>query len=710
MDAQVRTSPSQLSALFLALFCVLASCARRQSGMTERVRSIHFQDNGSIMQGTGDFHLRQAMQQEPGRWSTFLFPQLAVPLDRRTLTTDAWRIELWYAHHGYFDARFLGWDIRMRRPMTARRPAVVDIRGHVKEGKPTLVGEVVFEGLGQGGVHKVLLGYIKRNAAIQEGERFSLEAVQDTEALIRAKLRELGRAWAQVSSQVEVEADQHSARVSFTAEPGPNCKFGEVTLRGHQAVPENVIRDNVLVRTGRPFKASTLAATRRQLFALGTFSAVNIRPLRMDTPACRAPVEGEHCEVPVEVVITESKFRRLRAGVGVGVEAGEQDAHVSLGFRHNNLAQRLLQLDTEAELGVATRATYAELAAGEGFSDVAPAMDLSASLTVPRLFGRKRWSMVQNLAFEMGLESVYRFASPSWQPSLSYSFEPETRKLDLGRFTFTTGYKLTYFDYLDLEVDLSSVQESRLGLDLTDPFTLSFLEEKLIWDARDDPLTTRRGLYLAQAVGMAGGPFCSSGAPLFGQFNFFKGYTDLRAYHSIARFGRRGLVVAWRLGGGLAEPFGDEERASVPYAERFMLGGSNTVRGWVTDHLGTNLCQVKDEDNQDRTIYKAIGDGVECTSEELIPIGGKLYGLASLELRKPLPWDLGLVLFLDAGRAWEEPQDIVEQWILPAAGAGLRYHSPIGPVRLDFGFRLDHDELFEQEPRWNMHFSLSEAF
>ncbi len=693
----------------LPLALVTVGCASRPE-LRERIGHVRFEGNGRFWDGTSDFHVRQAMEQEPAAWSTPVFIRQAVPLDRDTLAADAWRIELWYAHNGFLDARFLGWDVRQRQRARRGRPAVLDVVGHVEQGEPSLVRELRFEGLDLGGgtVHR---RYLERNASVQAGDRFSLEAVDDTEELIRGWLQEHSYAWVTVETELVAYPEQRAVDVVFRVTPGEACRFGEVRLEGAEHVPDPMIRDQLAMVPGRPFKASALGATRRALFGLGTFSMVTVDPVfQAENPSV----------VPVRVGLEETRFRRMRLGGGVGVESGQQDAHVSLGFQHTNLFDRLIGLDLDTSAGAAAIASYEDLSAGEGVEKWAPVVDSGLELSFPRIFG-PGWVMKQALGYEMGLESTYTFYQPSWKPSISHVFEPRkgTRSA-LGVLSLTTSYELSYFDFIEQDVDLTTIQGSRLGLDLEAPYILSYVEEAAVWDLRDDPLFTSRGLYAAAAMGVAGG-FGERGAPLFGNYDFLKAYGDLRSYTSLAPLLRleSGLTLATRLAGGFAQPLGSGDRASVPYAERFRLGGGSTVRGWANDQLGPRICEALElyEDGRDQT-FMAVGDSsyefITAESdrcEDPIPIGGQIYGFGTLELRKPLLWGISAVGFVDAGMAWEDWAAMAEQWPLPSVGAGVRYKSPVGPVRVDFAYRLNDDPLWDHyDLRWNIHFSLSEAF
>ncbi len=708
-----RTSPWRpllLAAIPLAVTLSMGCAARPR--ISERVGRIRIEGNGNFWDGTSDFHVRQAMEQEKAVWSTPVFLDLAVPLDRDALAQDAWRIELWYAHRGYLDARFLGWDIRERKRARRRRPAVMDITGRVEEGEPSVVRELSFEGLDLGGgtVHR---RYIERNAAIQQGDVFTLSAVDDTEDLIRGWLQEHSYAWVSVETEITAYADERAVDVVFRVEPGVACRFGEVIFEPSDRIPEALIRDQFEMAPGRPFKASALGETRRQLFGLGTFSMVEVTPVRqVDDPSV----------VPVELSLTESRFRRLRLGGGLGAENGKQDAHASVGFHHVNLFDRLIGLDLDASLGAATISDLEDLTAGEGVDRWAPEIDSGLELSFPRIFG-PGWVMRQSLDYEMGLESSYTFYQPSWQPSVSRIFHPRkgTRK-ELGAVTLTSSYKLSYFDFIEQEVDLSAVEDSRMGLDLDAPYILSYVEEAAIWDRRNDPLFTTRGMYMAAALGLAGG-FGERGAPLFGNHDFVRAYGDLRSYMPIGSILRLpgGATLATRLAGGFAQPVGSGDRATVPYAERFRLGGGNTVRGWRTDYLGPRICEAPADDGlgiRDPGDL-SIGSGSyyfrtaerTCTEGDPIPVGGQVYGFGTVELRVPLVSWFTVAGFVDAGMVWANWAAMQEQWPLPSVGGGIRYKSPVGPIRLDFAYRLNHDPLWDPQNRyWNLHFSLSEAF
>jgi outer membrane translocation and assembly module TamA len=109
----------------------------------------------------------------------------------------------------------------------------------------------------------------------------------------------------------------------------------------------------------------------------------------------------------------------------------------------------------------------------------------------------------------------------------------------------------------------------------------------------------------------------------------------------------------------------------LPASERFFAGGDTTVRGFALDQLGTP----------------------ETIDSNGFPQGGNAVIVLNAELRVPVWGDLGAATFLDAGNVFSHASDLDLSRIRPTAGVGLRYRSPIGPLRLDVGFKLNREPL-----------------
>jgi outer membrane protein assembly factor BamA len=652
--------------------------------------------NGSafeVFSGTSDYSLRSAMEQgQSPRFSWLVKPrQRRVLLDRDTLELDAWRIETWYAHHGYFDARVLSWDVRTLRPARAwgpfQRPAIVEVRGDVQSGPPSTVASLEWVGIES--VGRPLLALIRESAPIQQGERFDIDALREAEALTLSTLLERGFAFATVRSEIEARPNERAVAVRIIGDPGPSCRFGPVRVTGALPVRKELVLEQIELEEGSPFRMSTLQATQRRLFGLGVFSVVNVVP---ELSAAAGDI------VPVRVDLAPSKPRQLRLGAGLLFESGKQDIHASAEFQHLNILRELVRLDLQTRGGYTTVIQLANVedvsAAGlvEATSTAGPTALVRAALNVPRL-PAPGWESGLELSFEQGVEQGYRFRTPEVSPGI---------KGRLGEaWSAELSYRLRFFDYLDLALDESDFRRTPLGLDFSDPYLLSYLRQRVTFDTRDDLLFTRDGAWVSYEVNEAGGPFG-------GGFNFVKGWADHRAYLPVRElFGWRPRgTVAGRLAGGFIQPYGAPDRARVPYAERLYLGGSTDVRGWPRRLLGPYIC---DPDSGVDCAFR-VGAAPPVADPVLLPVGGLVAAFGSLEARAYIQDEYGFAVFTDAGMVWESVEAMSPFRVLPTVGAGARYRSPIGPIRLDLAWRVADPPEFSTLPRLGVHFSLSEAF
>jgi len=149
------------------------------------------------------------------------------------------------------------------------------------------------------------------------------------------------------------------------------------------------------------------------------------------------------------------------------------------------------------------------------------------------------------------------------------------------------------------------------------------------------------------------------------------------------------------------------ESDSLPANIRFFSGGTNSVRGWSRQKLGPKRASF-DEDGQ---------------FDSYVPVGGRALFSFNLEVRQKLNElinGFGIAAFLDGGQVWRNFDRIDERPVQFGTGGGLRYQSPIGPIRIDIAYKLnpfDEDlNRFAGEDfgsGWNrigIHFSIGQAF
>ncbi len=265
-------------------------------------------------------------------------------------------------------------------------------------------------------------------------------------------------------------------------------------------------------------------------------------------------------------------------------------------------------------------------------------------------------------------------------------FDVERRGLQLG-LERAVGHLRggLYWDYRIVEADPGELREESLPLESRSARVAS-LTPAVFWDYRDDPISPRRGWSLAVQLEQAFPAFAADAE-----------FTKLFAQGTLLVPLRRAGEVAFSLRGGALDPRAEpvdrtrfDRFDAVPYAERFYAGGRTSHRAFARDQLGI------------------AGETLELrTDDEPLPLGGGLLALTNLEWRFPLAGPLGGVAFVDGGNLWREIEDFDVDQVRWGAGVGLRYLSPIGPLRLEIGWNLD-PEPWEDESVW--FFSLGNAF
>ena len=143
---------------------------------------------------------------------------------------------------------------------------------------------------------------------------------------------------------------------------------------------------------------------------------------------------------------------------------------------------------------------------------------------------------------------------------------------------------------------------------------------------------------------------------------------------------------------GYAVPFNGGD--IIPIRDRFFLGGGTTVRGFAENSIGPTGGPTV---NQFGGIVSPGGD----------PLGGDFALNLNTELEFPLLYGFGGVVFVDGGGVYLQDQSISIDNFRRSAGLGLRYMTPVGPISLDYGFKLDRRV---GESVGEVHFSVGTIF
>ncbi len=182
------------------------------------------------------------------------------------------------------------------------------------------------------------------------------------------------------------------------------------------------------------------------------------------------------------------------------------------------------------------------------------------------------------------------------------------------------------------------------------PYSTTSISSSYIWERRDDPFNPSRGFFFSSALEWAY-PYLRAESEFLKTFNKFQYFTSVGP----------GLSFSSTLRVGLAN-------GRIPIHERFFAGGSNSFRGVEFDELGP-----KDPESGQ-------------------PIGGKALILFNFEITFPILSalkDLNGVMFYDKGNVFDRRIQVSLAGLQDAIGMGLRYRTPLGPVRLELAWNLD---------------------
>ena len=432
---------------------------------------------------------------------------------------------------------------------------------------------------------------------------------------------------------------------------GPQQVVDHIIVRGNRRTDSDVIRRTINLRPGDPVSDSKLLEIESQLFRLGIFS-------RVDAEMTRLGLGFSQRDVLIRV--EEGRSRRLTYGVGYEYD-GQGNPRGLLGYTDNNVLGRAYSL--RADLRLSQRDSRFRLVFDQPY-----VWQLPITLT-SLLF----WED------ETRLDKPYEVTRYGARTEASRTFGK--RRVSLG------------LDYRRVELNLEP------GLALSDvdrqdrPYRLASLVPSFLWDRRDDPLTPTRGwssllqLQYAFPVLDAEAEFLKA----FGQQTWYRPLGRFGVFASSLRLG--GIEPFQKLAGGDPNLPDDLPNSDVFIDERFFAGGRNTHRGYERDRLGLR--------NQTLVCRKPAA---ECAPGDYQPVGGNGLLLVNLEYQFPVFGAFGGTVFYDTGNVWADWRDIDFGELKAGAGVGVRYLSPIGPIRGEVGWPLDLDPGEERQPVYFLSF------
>jgi outer membrane protein insertion porin family len=567
----------------------------------------------------------------------------------------------------------------------------VSVRFQVTEGTALTVTSVAIAG-----ASAIPEADIRSALALTEGRPFYRPQLDADRDAIERVYRNQGFQAATVQANTEVSPGGGDVRVAWSIVEGPQTFVDHVLVTGNDRVGLSVITRELQLEPGKPLGEAALVESQRRLSALGMFRRVRITELPRGASAAR-DVLVEVQEAPSTTVSYGGGLEvanRLRPAVGTG-DATERLEVAPRGFF------QVSRSNLWGKNRTATLFTRVSLRSRDpGVDSTDPTDTGGYGLNEYRFVGTFREPRAFTTAGDAQITAFLEQAIRS-----SFNFNRRGIRTEYAR---RIGQHLTVsgrhtFDRTRL-FDEQIQPDDQLLIDRLFPqVRLSTFTGSVLRDSRDDVLDPTRGTMISAEGSMAGR---AVGSEVGFAKSFFQGFVYRKVSSNpnavtLVAGGRIGLAIGFAREVPKVDEAGDpvlgedgqqiiEVVKDLPASERFFAGGDTTVRGFALDRLGT-----------DSTL-----------NLRGFPSGGNGLLVVNVELRTAYWKGLGLVGFVDAGNVFEKASDVTLNDLRSAAGFGLRYRSPLGPLRVDLGFKLDRRVLASgsRERLAILHISLGQAF
>jgi translocation and assembly module TamA len=568
--------------------------------------------------------------------------------DRNVWRTDLRRIERFYQGRGFYQARVL------KDQVVPLGKNGVKVIVDVEEGRPTQVAELELTGLDD--LPPEHRGEVTRNLPFQKGDVFLEEPWEGLPEKLEAQLRNLGYAEVEVSAQAGVDLETQRATLRVAVTPGLRYRIGDIHVK---AQPTGRVPAWRVVEQAREavegedwYSDSARDEVQARIFKMGVFGAAKV------TAGQGNPETGT---VPLEVDVQEAPFHTVRGGFGVGFEQSRNDAHVVGEYTHRDFLGGLRKLTLRSTAGYAfIPNAYTVVGGRDAVTKHGVVALVSAELQQPRLL-HPNFTGLLRVELEREIEPGYsdigaRFKlGTTWQPfswlAITPSYNFEVYRLDSGEASLGGSAPTLLYGCPGVCV-------------------LSYLEQRVEVDRRDDKQDPRAGYLLGLALQEGGGV-------LGGSFQYLRVMPEARGYLSFLEDKR--LTFSLKVRVGTLIPASGQDLDS-PIVARFFSGGDG-MRGFSTRRLSP-MGLVQKTQQRANAEYNA----------EPSPIGGNGLFEAQLEARYSLTQNLRVAAFVDSGFVTTESVDLTNlryftRNALVAVGGGFRYLTPVGPIRLDLAYR-----------------------
>ncbi len=565
--------------------------------------------------------------------------------------------------------------------------AMVVLHPTITEGP---AGRVAVVQIDAGDAPRVIEADIRQAMSSRVGEPYIEQRAVADRATIARLYADRGFPDAVVEVVPSFSQDGRDVTLDVRITEGPQVIIGNITVVGNERVSTAAILDEFGLQPGQPAGAALIDDGRVRLVEMGVFRRVSVGL------AGRRPGETQG-----HIIVNVVEAPGTTVGIGGGLEAGlfprrtltgtdDRLEFAPRGFfevSRRNLGgrNRVLSFFSRASLKRDLGSDEEPLDPDEGRGFAFAEYRVAATYRERRAF-RSNTDFLLGVSSEQARRTNFNFVRQLANAEVLRELAPT--------LSLSGRYALEFTRLFDVRI----AESDRPPIDRLFPqVRLSILSTGVSWDRRDDPITPTAGTLMTGDAELAARSIGS-------EVGYVKVFLQGAAFRRLDASAR--TVLAGRALLGLAQGLpriveteepdgtvGREQVRDLPASQRFFGGGSTTVRGFQLDRLGTPA--IIDPNGLSRG-----GNGLFVLNLELRRQVGRLFGRT-----------MGVVAFADAGNVFNRASDVRLADLRATSGFGIRYNSPLGPLRLDFGFKLDRREVNGARERgWEYHLSIGEAF
>lgn len=637
-------------------------------------------------------------------------------LDRTELRRDVLRIRVFYWLRGYRETT-------VDTSVVSRGKDQVAVAFKIHEGPPTILRSINVRQTDSVLTH----AEIARLVELEPGKPFNLVALDSSVASIRMVLQDRGHADARVDTATAVDTAAKLADATITVNPRWTTIVGSITITGNKGVSDRTIRNSLSFHTGDLFKRRNLSDSQRRLYESGLFQRAQVTAFRLrdtsragrDTNGARrdsVASERDSTRRRVAALSPSDSIRNIQVIVS---EAPPRISRVSGGFNtfdfiqvdgrftHNNFFGGARRLDAAATLGNLFAGTLngSQIGGLIGFQNVTsdiqgetaqflrPTYQASVDFTQPWFFAPQNSAGLGVFAYRRMAPGVFvergegtnvsftREVSDRLPVSLTYRFE--LTGVEAGDVYFCVNYGVC-----DLQTIAALRARQRIA-----PLSLTANLNR-----QNDPLEPSRGytaqLRLEHASAYTGSSFRYNSVYLEGAAYRPVGARSVLAAHTRVGFVR--ALASTRLATGAGQVSGDILHPRT----RLYAGGARSVRGLGENQLGPRVLTLPPSKLEaigcdptsvtvadcDLSRTDTAGNGLSDRDFTPRPLGGRALLEGSVEFRFPIWRQLFGATFVDGAFLGQGSLQAATQGAgAVTPGVGVRYLSPVGPIRVDLG-------------------------